>query len=93
MPYICAMITEREKYLKYHSSTLAKKRRAARNAARRSMIKKYGKAAMKGKDVGHKNNNLGGNLSNSPGNLTVQSTKYNRGKDANLWRTSKKKGS
>ena len=40
-------------YEKYGSSTKAKKDRAARNAARREAEKKYGKEAIKGKDVGH----------------------------------------
>lgn len=42
-----------EEYRKYGSSTKAKKDRAARNAARREAEKKYGKEAIKGKDVGH----------------------------------------
>lgn len=40
-------------YARDHSSTKAKKDRAARNAARREAEKKYGKEAIKGKDVGH----------------------------------------
>ena len=42
-----------EEYRKYGSSAKAKKDRAARNAARREAEKKYGKEAIKGKDVGH----------------------------------------
>ena len=42
-----------EEYRKYGSSTKAKKDRAARNAARRQAEKKYGKAALRGKDVDH----------------------------------------
>ena len=42
-----------EEYRKYGSSTKAKKDRAARNAARREAEKKYGKEAIKGKDIGH----------------------------------------
>ena len=40
-------------YAKYGSSTKAKKDRAARNAARREAEKKYGKEALRGKDIGH----------------------------------------
>lgn len=40
-------------YKRDHSSSKAKKDRAARNAARREAEKKYGKEAIKGKDVGH----------------------------------------
>lgn len=42
-----------EEYAKYGSSTKAKKDRAARNTARRQAIKKYGKEALRGKDVDH----------------------------------------
>ena len=42
-----------EEYRKYGSSTKAKKDRAARNAARREAEKKYGKEAIRGRDVGH----------------------------------------
>ena len=42
-----------EEYRKYGSSTKAKKDRAARNAARREAEKKYGKEALRGKDVSH----------------------------------------
>lgn len=40
-------------YNRDHSSSKAKKDRAARNAARREAEKKYGKEAIKGKDIGH----------------------------------------
>ena len=42
-----------EEYRKYGSSTKAKKDRAARNAARREAEKKYGKEALRNKDVDH----------------------------------------
>jgi hypothetical protein len=38
---------------RWEASTVQKKRRAARNAARRKAIKKYGKAALKGKELDH----------------------------------------
>lgn len=40
-------------YQRDHSSSKAKKDRAARNAARREAEKKYGKEAIRGKDIGH----------------------------------------
>lgn len=42
-----------KEYQRDQSSTKAKKDRAARNAARRQAEKKYGKAALRGKDVDH----------------------------------------
>ena len=53
------------------------KKRVARNAARRLMIKKHGKAALKGKDVDHKRGTEAGN---GPSNLQVISKKANRSK-------------
>jgi len=80
-------MTEREKYLKYHSSKLAKTRRAERNTARRRAVKKHGKKALKGKDVDHKRTNPGGKLSNNPSNLRIIDRKKNRARTANLWRS------
>ena len=51
------------------------KKRVARNAARRLMIKKHGKAALKGKDVDHKRGTKAGN---GPSNLRIRSRKANR---------------
>lgn len=42
-----------KEYARDHSSTKAKKDRAARNAARREAEKKYGKEALRNKDVDH----------------------------------------
>ena len=81
----------KEIYKKYHDTPLAKKRRAERNAARREAEKKYGKEALKGKEVDHKNTNPGGRLSNEGSNLQVISRKANRSKDANSWRKTKKR--
>ena len=55
-----------------------RKKRAARNAARAKVVKKSGKAAVKGKDVGHKKP-LSKGGGNSAGNLKVQSVSKNRG--------------
>lgn len=79
-------MTEREKYLKYHDTPLAKKRRAERNAARRAAEKKYGKKALRGKDVDHINTNPGGKLSNAASNVRIISSHRNRARTANLWR-------
>lgn len=52
-------------------------KRVARNAARRLMIKKRGKAALKGKDVDHKN---GRATDNRVSNLKIMSRSKNRSK-------------
>lgn len=59
----------------YQARSEQKKKRAARNAARRLMIKKHGKAALKGKDVDHKR---GVSAGNSPSNLRIISRSKNR---------------
>lgn len=66
---------------KYESSPLQKKRRAARNAARRLMEKKGAAKKGDGKDVDHKNRNMGKDLSNAPSNLRIQSRKRNRARN------------
>jgi hypothetical protein len=63
---------------RYNSKPLQKKRRAARNAARAKMIAAGRARKGDGKDVGHKNRNLGGNLSNASSNLRMQSKRSNR---------------
>lgn len=63
---------------KFNNST-EKKKRAARNRARRKMEKKVGKAALRGKDVDHKKPLKKGG-SNNLSNLRVQSPKKNRGR-------------
>jgi hypothetical protein len=49
--------------------------RVARNAARRKMVKKYGKAKMKGKSVHHKDGKPG---NNSDGNLAIAKRYHGR---------------
>lgn len=67
-----------QEYKDYHSRPEQKKRRAARNAARRLMIKQKGAAAVRGKDIDHKDRNP---QNNSPSNLRIQSVKKNRGRN------------
>jgi hypothetical protein len=54
----------REEYDEYHAKPEQKKRRADRNAARRKAVKKYGKAALRGKEVDHVGSHRKGRLKN-----------------------------
>ena len=54
------------KEAKWEASPEQKKRRAARNAARAEAIKKYGKAALKGKEVDHVGSHRTGDLRKVP---------------------------
>ena len=65
---------------KYNATDEQKKRRAARNKARRKMIAKRGKVALKGKDIDHKDGNP---KNNSPKNVRVLSKKANRSRNNN----------
>jgi hypothetical protein len=60
---------------KYNAKPAQKKRRAARNTARRQMIKKGKASKGDGRDVAHKNGNPKDNRSS---NLKVQSKSKNR---------------
>jgi len=51
------------------------RKRVARNKARRMAIKKHGKAALKGKDVHHKDGNA---TNNSKKNLQITTASHNR---------------
>ncbi|HIF9256538.1 TPA: HNH endonuclease [Photobacterium damselae] len=53
-------------------------KRVGRNKARRLMIAKHGKAALRGKDVDHKDRNP---TNNSHSNLRIQTKKENRGRN------------
>lgn len=68
---------QKQHYREYHSQPKQMKERAQRNAARKEMVKKHGKAALAGKDVDHKVaiRNGGGNGKN----LRIRSIKANRG--------------
>ena len=71
------MATEarRKAQAKYNSKPEQKKRRAARNAARRKMIASGKARKGDGKDVAHKDNNP---KNNSSKNLSMQSKAKNR---------------
>jgi hypothetical protein len=60
---------------KFNSSPEQLKRRAERNASRAEMTKKVGKAAIKGKDVDHRNHNTS---DKSAKNLSIMSVSKNR---------------
>ena len=67
---------------KYESSPLQKKRRAARNAARREAEKRGLVHKGDKKDVDHKIRSLGKNLNNASSNLRVQPRSVNRGRNS-----------
>ena len=62
---------------KYQAQPAQVKKRVARNAARRLMIKNNSKAALKGKDVDHKRGTEAGN---GTSNLKIMSSSKNRSK-------------
>jgi hypothetical protein len=68
----------KKEYENYHKKPAQRKRNDARKKARRLMIKKYGKKALKGKDVDHKDRNP---KNNSMSNLRIQSKKKNRSRN------------
>ena len=55
-----------KEYREYHAKPEQKKRRAARNQARAEAEKKYGKAALRGKEVDHIGSHRTGSLRNVP---------------------------
>lgn len=65
----------KREYKLFHSKPAEKKKRAGRNRARAQVKKRLGAAAVKGKDVDHKNMQA---TDNSTKNLRVQSKKKNR---------------
>jgi hypothetical protein len=67
----------RKEYDEYHGTPEQIKNRASRNAARAAVSKKHGKAAVKGKEVDHKDGNP---KNNSKKNLQLMSRRANRKK-------------
>lgn len=55
-----------KEYREYHAKPEQKKRRADRNAARAKAVKRYGKSALKGKEVDHLGSHRTGRLKNVP---------------------------
>lgn len=72
----------------YNAQPEQKKRRAERNSSRAEMAKKYGKAAIKGKDVDHKNHNTS---DKSAKNLSLMSPSKNRAMNQHDPRMKRKK--
>lgn len=72
----------------YNSTPEQKKRRAARNAARRKLMKEGRVQKGDGKDVEHKNKNA---RDNSKGNITVRSRSANRADNRGTGGRKKKK--
>jgi cell fate (sporulation/competence/biofilm development) regulator YmcA (YheA/YmcA/DUF963 family) len=68
----------KKEYREYHGKPEQIKRRAGRVQARREMVKKYGKEAVAGKDIDHKDRNP---RNNSMSNLRIQSKHANRGRN------------
>jgi hypothetical protein len=68
----------KKEYRDYHGKPEQIKRRAGRVQARREMVKKYGKAAVAGKDIDHKDRNP---RNNSMANLRIQSKHKTRGRN------------
>lgn len=62
----------------YEDTPTQVKHREERNLARRHAVKRLGKAAVEGKDVGHKTA-LANNGSNRDANTELQTEKANRG--------------
>ena len=68
----------KSEYENYHKKPEQRRRNDARKKARRLMIKKKGKAALRGKDVDHRDRNP---KNNSLSNLRIQSKKKNRSRN------------
>lgn len=67
-----------KEYREYQGTPEQIRRRARRNRARRLMIKKFGKARLRGKDVDHKDSNP---MNNSYSNLRIMSKSKNRARN------------
>ena len=65
----------KKEYANYQGKPEQIKKRASRNKARSLLAQKYGKSALNGKDVNHKDRNP---LNNNFRNLNIQSKSINR---------------
>jgi len=72
----------KKEYRDFQGTPLQKKRRAERNAARRTMEKAGKVHKGDAREVDHISRNLSGRLSNSPSNLRVVSRKANRSRNS-----------
>jgi len=68
----------KKEYQDYHGSAKQRARRSSRNKARRLAVKTHGKAAVKEKDVDHRDRNP---HNNSRSNLRIQSKSKNRARN------------
>ena len=68
----------KKEYQDYHGSAKQRARRSSRNKARRLAVKTYGKSAVQGKDVDHRDRNP---HNNSRSNLRIQSKSRNRSRN------------
>jgi len=68
----------KKEYKDYHGSAKQRARRSSRNKARRLAVKTHGKAAVKGKDVDHRDRNPHNNRRT---NLRIQSKSKNRSRN------------
>lgn len=68
----------KQEYANYHGSAEQRARRSSRNKARRKATQLYGKAALKGKDVDHRDRNA---MNNSRKNLRISSIAANRARN------------
>lgn len=68
----------RKEYDNYHKKPEQRRRNDARKQSRRNMVKIYGKAALNGKDIDHKDRNP---LNKARSNLRIMSVKRNRSRN------------
>jgi hypothetical protein len=68
----------KREYNEYHKRPEQRRRNDARKQSRRNMVKIYGKAALNGKDIDHKDRNP---LNKSRSNLRIQSIRANRSRN------------
>lgn len=68
----------RKEYDNYHKKPAQRRRNDKRKQARRNMVKIYGKQALVGKDIDHKDRNP---HNNSLSNLSIASIKKNRSRN------------